>query len=730
MKNDWLESATAVLRDAAIKDCDNKRKFMLPIWTRADYYWNGIQDLFWDETISNWRTFDSERSNTEFDALRNANETINTYRAYGESIIAAATIGNLSIRYFPANADAAADIDKSYTYSDISDFIQRVNNVRDLRRQAFKIRWNQGLIGAYVSYVRDAKEYGHFDKPILGTESKMIVDRSCTDCGEQITHDELTTPEDYALDQGLEQEYSMTCPECGGTNITSSEHEEEVPYISGREQVPKGCSIIELFSPLQMRVPFYARTPAEINYVVVEGEVHYSTARRLYPKFADKIGPNHVEQTEAYDRSQADLYSQLSSYELVTIRRVWCDPSFYYVLHDRQEDFKKMNKEYPEGYLAHYVNDMLVEYKAESLHDRWSFVKSPLDTHIYCAPLGAPMIPVQNMENDLVYITMDTIRHGIGETFFDSRLIDSKTYNDHAQNPGSMVPVNLTFSNKPIQEHFAQLKSATLSREVDFFSKKLESAGQLVSGALPSIYGGAMQEGSKTLGVYEISRAQALQRITIPTNSIDDLMTEAVYKAVKLYDENMLGDENNVVYNEGQYQNVMLRKSVPEGKIGRVETVRSEQFPTTWEQKQAKVFELLSMGIEPINATIFSSENVNLMGRIIGIPELKVPGDVDRTKQLREIAELLKAQPIVDEFTGMETSSIPPEPDIDNSEVHISTIVSWANSIEGLRVKQQNSDGYKNVMLHLAEHKMQLAPEAPGQTPIETQPFPEEEVVQ
>ena len=39
-------------------------------------------------------------------------------------------------------------------------------------------------------------------------------------------------------------------------------------------------------------------------------------------------------------------------------------------------------------------------------------------------------------------------------------------------------------------------------------------------------------------------------------------------------------------------------------------------------------------------------ENASLIASLLGVPELYIPGDDDRNKQLREISELIQGQPI------------------------------------------------------------------------------------
>jgi len=293
-------------------------------------------------------------------------------------------------------------------------------------------------------------------------------------------------------------------------------------------------------------------------------------------------------------------------------------------------------------------------------------------------------------------------------------VLDFKRYAKSMTRPGNKYPINNVDRSKSIDSYFYSTKSASLSAEVDRFHERLEGRGQLVTGAFPSIYGGMFAQGSKTLGVYDLSRAQALQRIDVPQNGIDDFLTATIHKATILYDRAMESDESVSVAQGDSYRNVTLRKSAPNAKIARVETMKSEQFPTTWEQKRQFIMDLLDKGLDPINATIFSPDNVSLMARIIGVPELKVPGDADRNKQLAEIQKMLQEQPIMpqpqmgpngqplpNQPPPMPQPSIMPDFDIDNNEVCLTTIKTWAVSREGQLEKIRNKAGYENVLAQL-----------------------------
>lgn len=710
---EWLKSAAGVLRETLEKDCDEKRKWMMPFWKRAEYYWNDIQDLWYDPMINDLRTVESTVEN-EVEAMLEANKIVQVYRPYGESIIAAATSGNLSFKFYPHNADAALDIDKALSFNDKATYVQLHNNITGLRRRAFTTRWLQGLVGSYCYFKTDKQKYGSQEIDELGEKASTTVTRTCAnpECKERIDQQVYDTPEELAEDQAASP---ISCPNCGGSDIKTEDVTDTTPVSLGKKDVAKGCTIIDVFSPIEMIVPFYAKKPEDIDYVVVKSELHYAKARSLYPDYAANIQAGQIEQVEGIERAQSDTYTVIPSKDLVTITRLFCKPNQYYILFDPQKtEFDQLNVKYPDGLFATFINTVLVDCQNQDFDAHWTFLDSPLDSHVHCRPLGNAVIPIQDMENDLAYLTLDTIKHAVGETFYDQRLINSEAYKRVRSRAGNMVPINNPMPSKSIGEFFYSTKNATLSQEVDRFSERLEAKGQLASGAFPSVFGGQFSEGSKTLGVYEQSRNAALQRTSMPASDIDMFLAKSVYKATEIYDKNMMTDETYSAENGDSYKNITMRKSPKEAKIGRVEVMKSEQFPMTFEQQRAFIMELFGLSIEPINSALLSTQNLGIMDKVISIPGLKVPGLADKNKQLGQIEELLKGKPIIEPLMpgadpAMQPPPMPsvlPDKEIDNHDVCIATIIEWAVSPIGIRTKKMNPEGYSNVIAQLMLRKM------------------------
>jgi len=149
------------------------------------------------------------------------------------------------------------------------------------------------------------------------------------------------------------------------------------------------------------------------------------------------------------------------------------------------------------------------------------------------------------------------------------------------------------------------------------------------------------------------------------------------------------------------------------------------------------ILQLFQGGNEDVMNVLRHPENAGLIALIIGVPELYIPGDDDRNKQLVEIGELIlseptqtmppmppqappqegmgpvgppappQAAPSAEEGMGMPmmTSSVPIDESLDNHEIEMITCQAWLKSEIGLQYKKENPGAYMNVLLHMQEHQ-------------------------
>jgi hypothetical protein len=380
------------------------------------------------------------------------------------------------------------------------------------------------------------------------------------------------------------------------------------------------------------------------------------------------------------------------------------------------DDVKSLKEQFPDGAKVVLVNDEFAEACGECLDDHWTITHNPLSDYIHFDPLGLLLVSVQEITNDLISLILQTIEHGIGQTFADPAVLSFNAYRAGEAVPGGIYEATPK-SGKSVSDAFHEVKTASLSPEVMPFATNIQNMAQLVSGALPSLFGGNLAGSGETASQYSMSRAQALQRLQNTWKMLTTWWKNIFGKAIPAYIKEVQEDERNVEKSrDGNFINTFIRKSELEGKIGRVELEANENLPLTWSQQKDVIMQLLQAANPEILAILGAPENLPIIRQAIGLNDFYVPGEEDATKQYDEIKELLQSTPIPNMDPMMpqmpEMPSVDVDPDYDNHEVEFEIVRKWVVSEDGRIAKVDNPDGYRNVLLHGKLHKMMMEQEA------------------
>jgi hypothetical protein len=153
-----------------------------------------------------------------------------------------------------------------------------------------------------------------------------------------------------------------------------------------------------------------------------------------------------------------------------------------------------------------------------------------------------------------------------------------------------------------------------------------------------------------------------------------------------------------------------------------------EQYPTLWSQQRAVLLQLLGSPDPQMQAVLAHPENTALIKRLIGLEEFVIPDEESRTKQYREIAQLVGEQPLIhrQDVTaavapdmaaaggdgGVDAEiilpSILPDEFADNHAVELEICMRWFSSDAGQVAKIEAPLGYANVRAHALFHREYL----------------------
>ncbi|TMI87849.1 MAG: hypothetical protein E6H08_18735 [Bacteroidetes bacterium] len=705
-------------------------------WRRLKLYWNNFSQVYWSEVAHDYRIYNRDLNATDTDQDY-YDKPVNVFKAFLETIIAALSIQIPAINCAPDDAENPLDALTAKAGDKIAELVYKHNDVTFLWLHALYIYCTEGLIACY-SYSKEDKSYGTYDQPKFKDEE--VEAYVCPHCGtkvpdEEFSRDELDefSPDDD--DAELHSELKEKGPHCFECGVKLDPELQKtkliVPRLIGVTKKPKSRICLEVKGGLNVKVANYARTQAETPYLIDSYETHYANALQCYPNLREKIphgGWSNIGVTDPYEQ-YARLNTQYRGEfpdENVTIKCAWLRPAAFQILAD--DDYKALKKKFPDGACVELVNDIVAKYENESLDDHWTLTQNPMSDFINHDPLGELITNIQDIINDLISLTLQTIEHGIAQTWADPAIVNFAAQKQIEAMPGTITPTKPVSGTKRVSEGFYTSQLATLNPEIFAFYKIIQELGQFVTGALPSLFGGQLNAGSsRTAQEYQTSKAMALQRLQTPWKMLTIWWKKIFGKVIPMYIKNVVEDERIVEKNEqGNFVNVFIRKAELGGKIGSIELEPAEKLPVTDEQQADMIMQLFNLNNQEIISALMDPDNLPYIAKVIKIPEFKLPGADDRQKQYEEIVELINSPPIppdpqeVQQYqmivqqsqqTGQppppppqEKSSVEIDPDVDNHQIEAAICKSWLISAAGQLAKKENKDGYKNVLLHMKAH--------------------------
>ena len=680
-----IAKAIEDLRQLAEEEDKELREDKLERYRYLSLLWEGFTNIYWNDRNSDFSVF----TDADLEEGEDLPKTINIYRPYGESIIAALSTLVPGITFYPDDAEVPEDINTADAYGRIAKLITRHNKGKLVFIKALMIMYNQGLICGY-NYLRPDPKSGSIRTYTLEIQEQQIPNVVCPNCGFE-----------------MEQPVVQMCPSCGQqVQPIPSTRTEEIPQIVGYSDAPKSKPALDLFGPQFVKLPLYARKQEDIGYLLLQFEQHVSMLKSIFREKADQIEPSQDEERyKRWARMDSQYHSGYSPKDVCTVSCLWIRPTWYWNLKDRKT-VDLLDKTYPNGCYAIFVNDELVEMNEENLDEHWTLSFNPLSNFIHSQPLGEPVVPIQEIRNDIVDIEVETAGHAIPETFVAPGTLDFKKYQQKAAKVGMMTQAKPQ-AGKDLPASFHTTAPAHLTSEVRDLKREMDADAQFVLGAYPSVFGGVQTGGSQTAHEYEQSAARALQRLGLSYLIVSqfwcDLICRSAVEFAGYIKEN--GDEKVVEKSAGSFLNTWIRQSDLIGRIGNVEPEYSDQLPLSWAQKWDRLSGLFQFNSPEINSVLFHPKNTDLLKRASGIDELYIPGDDGRNKQLSEFYKLIDGQPVMDKM-GQPGPSIDIDPDIDIDQVHMQVLQSLLEGPMGRYVKETNPIGYQNAVLHYKRHEM------------------------
>lgn len=685
------------------------RERQIRTWRMLKMFWEGFSQIYYSEVAHDWRVPDD---NTQSNDQSYYDKPVNIFRAYLESIIAALSATIPAIKCFPDDADNALDLSTAKASDKIAELIYRHNDVILIWLHSLYIFCTEGMVACY-SYSKEDESYGMYKEDAYEEEQQFVYTPSCPECGNELGQSD-SAPHTEMMD----------CPQCEQSVMPQDTEVSEIDMkLVGTTKHPKSRQCMEVYGGTYVQIPNYAKKQEDCPYLQFSYETHFTNARARFSGIREKINGSKTRGQEEYERygRTSNQYQGSETENNVTVRECWLRPSAFEYL-DEQKDVDNFKKMFPKGVKVSRVDDNFAEAIGDELDKHWTLTHNPLADFIHHDPLGLSLVSTQEITNDLLSLVLQTIEHGIPQTFADPNVLSFSKYQQQEVSPGSIFPATAR-SGRALGDGFYDVKTATLSPEVLPFSQQVQNLAQLVSGALPSLFGGQI-EGSKTASEYNMSRTQALQRQQNTYRIFTVWWKQIFGKVIPAYIKDMKEDEKFVKQDEaGNFMNVFIRKADVEGKIGNIELDPSENLPMTWMQRKDSIMKIIELNNPELLQMLFAPENIEEIKEAIGMTNVFIPGEDDSQKQREEIVQLLASEPIEGEFNEMAAmesaaNGIPYQPEqlpsievdeiFDNHQIEFTICRNWMVSPVGRDAKITKPKGYMNVLLHTKGHHLAM----------------------
>jgi hypothetical protein len=484
--------------------------------------------------------------------------------------------------------------------------------------------------------------------------------------------------------------------------------------------VPNGQEVVTIVGGLELKTPPWANEMHEYPFLQWNMEVHQARLKAAYPHAATKIGPPVAPGESAqYERlarlaqSQGGPLTEGGDYNmnLITFQRTWLRPWSFYQLDD-QKLRDELLALYPDGCYVAFAGDAYCESRNENMDDHWRVLHAlPGDGSSGRPALGDALISVQERFNTLSNLQIETYEYGIPPIYADSEVLDFDALQSQTAEPGAHYPARAK-PGQPLAAGFFQPEPARIPPDLaEHAASLMGPVAQFLTGAFPALFGGAMTNNDTAAG-YAMARDQAMGRIGLVWRAMKFFHADVMLLAVDCFRKNRPGDVEMTLLGAGSaFESKWIRIADLKGNLFSYPET-DEQYPTMWSQQRAVLMQLIGSNDPQIQQILAHPDNLALIKRLIGLEEIVIPDEESRTKQYREIAQLVIEQPLIerDPQTGAETivPSIMPDPFADNHAVELETCKRWFSADAGQVAKVDSPAGYANVRAHALLHQQFL----------------------
>ncbi|KKN36124.1 hypothetical protein LCGC14_0776680 [marine sediment metagenome] len=669
----------------------------------ADFFYKGSQNLYWDYGRDSWREpTGSDYKRAGYDEGEIYHYPVNFYEALSESIMAVLGQRRTPVRFIPKDFQKETDIAAAKAANDAKPYIDRINKWKLLQKQVLYNAFNHGIWGGYTRWLVDKDRFGTHPEPDIEMKvATLPAHFLCPGCGER-------TPADSFVAM------TNTCLQCGGEigeEHFNPERQVEIPQVKEVREVANGQVITNIYDGLELKLPHYAKNLSECPFLGLATELHETSLRDAYPGQASKISGGPAEyggEGSSIDRSfrlgrmeSTSYFYSTTNAALVTWRRYWLRPSTFWKLEKAKRE--ALEKYFPKGVRVEFVNDQYLAAYAESMDDHWALGRAKEGKGMFTPSIGQSALPLQQAYNFDEAIKREYIEYKSFEPeFVDANAIDFHALDRKKIRAREMIPVTLR-GGRNIRDIILQKKTGRGPEAAFRHAPDIFNMARFLVGAPPTLTGGT--DKSLKPMTYAADRDLALGRKGIHWDYITQFWQEVAKQQLVILRENLDEDIRYQNKKGSELEKVTVPAAMLKAGEFDIYAEVDDAFPMLIEQQREVYMNLIGLaqqGNERLQQVLSHPRNTELNISMIGMPQLYIPGEDDRSKQRQEIYQLLSSEPIQqgDDLIP----SVLPEQHVDNHAIHSEELQNFLVSEDGLREKESNPMGYANCVLHKVIH--------------------------
>lgn len=379
-----------------------------------------------------------------------------------------------------------------------------------------------------------------------------------------------------------------------------------------------------------------------------------------------------------------------------------------------------LNQQYPTGLKITQVSgEQIVKLENERMDETWKLSPPEPAENAYPDPLCKDFMDVQDQTNDFANIQRQTWERAIPQVFIDTRRIDTTYQAKYRQLPASFIPITSGVGGN-INDAIGHVPVAKPEPEMDQYGNEQREHGAEIIGITPQIYGGGGVE--QTAYATNLKRNQAMLQLSTHMDAAREYWCGVTYNAIMLMAKYSNGTIPSPYAPSTETETVEDLQELLEGGW---HFEASDAMAMSWAEKREQLSGLLkenSGNPDMLHMLGFDLPNniPQLQDELLGMPDWEIPNQDALNKVQVEIRELLKGKPVQQpsQITGepMDLPSIPVDEFEDDHQFVAQVIKDWTQTEQAMMVRQQNPDGYANVIAFGKAHAG-LALPPPGMDP-------------